>query len=195
MNLTTKNNSYLQATYPLKNRVARLLWSITYNVLFRNVPRPFHSIRSFILRSFGAKVGKNCRIYPLAKIWAPWNLLCEDVVCIADEAIIYNPEPIILGTYSTVSQQAYLCGASHDYNDPNFPVVSSPMTIGPYAWVCARATVQMGANLAEGSVLALGSIATKNLDPWSVYAGIPAKKIKNRNKFSESTSSLSSFSL
>jgi putative colanic acid biosynthesis acetyltransferase WcaF len=180
---TKLTNSYVQASYPISNRIYRFIWLITYNLLFRNTPRPFHFCRSALLRTFGARIGKNCRIYPHAKIWAPWNLYCEDCVCVADEVILYNPEIITLSSYSTISQQAFLCGASHDYNDPNFPVISAPMKIGSYAWVCARATVQMGANLSEGSVLALGSIATKDLEPWSVYAGIPAKKIKDRNKF------------
>jgi len=179
-------DSYTQATYPLSNRLARLLWSIVYSLLFRNIPRPFHALRSGLLRAFGAQIGKKCRIYPHARAWAPWNLHCEDVVCVADEVELYNPEIITLCSFSTVSQQAYLCSASHDYDDPNFPVISAPIKIGTYAWVCAKATVQMGVTLAEGSVLALGSIATKDLSPWSVYAGIPAKKIKDRNKFSKS---------
>jgi putative colanic acid biosynthesis acetyltransferase WcaF len=155
LNVSKSVNSYLEASYPLSNRIARFAWSVVYSLIFRNIPRPFHSCRSMLLRFFGAQIGKNCRICPQAKIWAPWNLNCEDVVCVADEAIIYNPETITLCSYSTVSQQAYLCSASHDYNDPNFPVIAAPMKIGAYAWVCARATVQMGANLSEGSVLAL----------------------------------------
>ncbi|HEY9825446.1 MAG TPA: hypothetical protein V6D19_08365 [Stenomitos sp.] len=103
-------------------------------------------------------------------------------MAIADEAIIYNPSLVFLGSHSIVSQQAYLCGASHDYNDPTFPLISAPIYMEAYSWVCARATVQMGVTLAEGSILGLGSIATKNLESWTIYAGIPAKKIKSRNK-------------
>jgi putative colanic acid biosynthesis acetyltransferase WcaF len=128
-------------------------------------------------------MGRGCHIYPKVKIWAPWNLICEDFVCIADEAIIYNPKNIVLCSHSIVSQQAYLCGASHDYNSPVFSLISEPIYIGAYAWVCARATVQMGVTLEEGSILGLGSVATKNLQSWTVYAGIPARKIKERRNF------------
>jgi hypothetical protein len=98
----------------------------------------------------------------------------------AHEAIVYNPEQVTLGSHAIVSQQAYLCGATHDYEDPAFPLVAFPISIGPYAWVCARATVQPGVSVGEGAVLALGSVATRNLDPWTVYAGVPARRVKTR---------------
>jgi putative colanic acid biosynthesis acetyltransferase WcaF len=101
-------------------------------------------------------------------------------VAIADDAFIYNPSMVILGSHSTISQQAYLCGATHDYDDPRFPMISEPITLGAYCWVCARATVQMGVTMGEGSVLGLGAIATGDLEPWGVYAGIPARKVKDR---------------
>jgi putative colanic acid biosynthesis acetyltransferase WcaF len=183
MSSTLQNiDPFIQPNFTYKNRFARLFWNIVYTFLFQFSPRPFHFWRSFLLSCFGAKIGNGCHIYPKAKIWAPWNLICEDVVAIADEAIIYNPSPIFLGSHCIISQQAYLCGASHDYNDPTFPVISAPIHIGAYSWVCARAIVQMGITLEEGSILGLGSIATKNLESWTIYAGIPAKKIKLRNK-------------
>lgn len=158
----------------------RLIWGIVYTLLFYPSPRPLHAWRALLLRCFGSTLGKNCHIYPKAKIWAPWNLSCGDVVAIADEAVIYNPEHISLGSHSTISQQAYLCGATHDPNHPAFPFVAAPIKIGAYAWICARATVQSGVHVAEGAVLGLGAVATKDLEPWSIYVGIPARKIKNR---------------
>jgi putative colanic acid biosynthesis acetyltransferase WcaF len=85
-----------------------------------------------------------------------------------------------MGSHAIVSQQAYICGATHDYNDPAFPLISFPMSVGAYAWVCARASVSPGVNVGEGAVLGLGSVATRDLEPWTVYAGVPAKPIKRR---------------
>jgi putative colanic acid biosynthesis acetyltransferase WcaF len=167
--------------FTLRNRIARGIWGVVYTTLFRASPRSFHGWRRFLLKCFGAKLGKRCRIYAKATIWAPWNLVCDELATIADGAIIYNPSLITLGSHSIVSQQAYLCGATHDFDDPAFPLISAPISLGAYSWVCARATVQMGVSLGEGSVLGLGAIATKNLEPWSIYAGVPAKKIKDRN--------------
>jgi putative colanic acid biosynthesis acetyltransferase WcaF len=102
------------------------------------------------------------------------------VVTIGENAEIYNPAPVHLGSHAIVSQGAYLCGATHDYEDPAFPLISFPMKLGAYSWVCARATVQPGANLGEGAILALGSVATRDLEPWAIYGGVPARKIKAR---------------
>ncbi len=142
--------------------------------------------RRFILRLFGAKIGKGCNIYPRAIIWAPWMLNCKERSTIGNDAEIYNPDMIYLGSHAIVSQGAFLCGATHDYDDPNFPFISKPISIGDYAWVCARATVLPGVTLQDGAVLGLGSVATKNLAPWSVYTGIPAIFVKKRkNHFSK----------
>jgi putative colanic acid biosynthesis acetyltransferase WcaF len=177
---TQRLDPFLASATPLPDRLRRVVWSFVYSLLFRFSPRPLHAWRSFLLRCFGAKLGSNCHIYPKTRVWAPWNLVCGDVVAIGDEVIVYNPRLITLGSHSTISQQAYLCGATHDYDRAEFPMVSSPITVGAYAWVCARAAVQPGVTLGDGAVLGFGSIATRDLEPWSVYGGIPARRIKSR---------------
>jgi putative colanic acid biosynthesis acetyltransferase WcaF len=139
-----------------------------------------HAWRAWLLRCFGAQLGPDCHIYPGARIWAPWNLACAEAVSIADGAEVYNPSILFMGSHAIVSQQAYICGATHDYNDPAFPLLSFPMKIGAYAWVCARASVAPGVDVGEGAVLGLGAIATHDLEPWTVYAGVPARAIKQR---------------
>ena len=126
-------------------------------------------------------MGRNTHVSPRARIWAPWNLICEDTVAVGDDAIIYNAAAVHLGSHAIVSQQAYLCGATHDYEDPAFPLIAYPIHIGSYSWVCSRATVQPGVNVGEGAVLALGSVATRDLEPWTVYGGVPARRIKIRS--------------
>lgn len=171
---------YLAASFPLAQRAARALWGVAHLVLIRPSPRPMHAWRAAIYRLFGAKLGPRCRIYPRAEVWAPWNLHCDDAVLIANGAVIYNPLPVRIGSHGVISQQAFLCGASHDLDDPAFPMVSSPIAIGAYAWVCARATVCPGVDLGEGAVLGLGSVATRDLAPWTVHAGVPARFIRER---------------
>jgi putative colanic acid biosynthesis acetyltransferase WcaF len=171
---------YLKPSFSLENRMARLAWAIVWGLLFRPSPRPFHAWRAFLLRCFGAQLGPNCHFYPRARVWAPWNLFCADSVTLGDEAEIYNPSPISMGSHAIVSQQAYICGATHDYNDPAFPLISFPMSLGAYCWVCARASVLPGVNVGDGAVLGLGSVATKDLKPWTVYAGSPARAVKTR---------------
>lgn len=179
---------YSRPAFSLRNRLARAFWGAVWLLLFRPSPRPLHAWRRGLLRCFGAKIGKGCAIYPSARIWAPWNLICEDVVAIAEEAIIYNPQTVFLGSHSIVSQQAYLCGATHDYRDPAFPLVAAPIRVGRYGWICARATIQPGITVGEGAIAGLAAVVTRDLEPWTVYAGIPAVKIKTRPRFHVSSS-------
>lgn len=173
---------YTRQVFGFRNKLARVAWWFCYVTLFRFSPKPMFGWRRFLLRMFGAKLGVGVNIYPRALLWAPWNLRCDDRAAIANDAEIYNPELITLGSHAIVSQHAYLCGATHDYNDPAFPFVASPIVLEAYSWVCARATVMPGVTLHEGAILGLGSVATRNLEPWSVYAGLPAKFIKNRQR-------------
>jgi putative colanic acid biosynthesis acetyltransferase WcaF len=180
---------YLLPQTSARNRLARALWHIVYVLLFRPTPRPLHAWRAFLLRCFGAQLGPHCRIYAKCEIWAPWNLYCADCAFIADGAVIYNPAPIHLGSHAIVSQQAYLCGATHDLDDPSFPMIWAPISIGPYAWICARATVLPGVRVQEGAVLALGAVTSKDLEAWQVYGGIPARRIRQRRRQAMSTKS------
>jgi putative colanic acid biosynthesis acetyltransferase WcaF len=179
----TAADPYLRPAFSLRDRLRRLNWNICWAVLYRTSPRPLHSWRSFLLRLFGAKMGPNCHFYPKSKVWAPWNLICADQVTAGDGVEIYNPAPVTLGSHAILSQEAYVCAATHDYDDPAFPLIAYAMNIGAYAWVCARASVAPGVNIGEGAVLGLGSVATRSLDAWTVYAGVPAVKVKERRQF------------
>ena len=128
-------------------------------------------------------MGANCHFYPRSKVWAPWNLICADQVTAGDGAEIYNPAPVTMGSHAILSQDAYVCTATHDYDDPAFPLIAYATNLGAYAWVCARASVAPGVNVEEGAVLGLGSVATRNMDAWTVYAGVPAVKVKERRRF------------
>lgn len=173
-------NPYHRASFGFGHRLARLLWQAVYLLVYRLSPRPFHAWRSLLLRLFGAKMGHGCHFYPSGRIWAPWNLICEDCCTLGDGAEIYNPSTVYLESHCIVSQQAYICGATHDYNDAAFPMISYPMRLGAYSWICARASVAPGVQVGQGAVLGLGSVAARDLDPWTVYSGSPAIKVKAR---------------
>jgi putative colanic acid biosynthesis acetyltransferase WcaF len=179
----TAADPYLRPAFSFRDRLRRLNWNICWSLLYRTSPRPLHSWRSFLLRLFGATLGPNCHFYPRSKVWAPWNLICADQVTAGDGAEIYNPAPVTLGSHAILSQDAYVCAATHDYDDPAFPLIAYAMNIGAYAWVCARASVAPGVNVGEGAVLGLGSVATRSLEAWGVYAGVPAVKVKERRRF------------
>lgn len=181
-NAPGNRDPYMAPQYPFSNRLRRQLWSFCWILLYRPSPRIAHGWRAWLLRCFGAQLGPGCHFYPASRIWAPWNLTCEDHVMVADRADIYNHAPMHLASHVVISQDACLCGATHDYNHPKFPLVSFPMRLGRYSWIAARACVSPGVNVGDGAVLGLASLATKDLEPWSVYVGVPARRIKDRER-------------
>jgi len=177
------NDPYRGPSFSLGNRLLRALWGGIYFLLFRPSPRPLHAWRVMLLRLFGAKIGSGCHIYPNVKIWAPWNLELGDHVAVADGVTLYCMDKIRIGDYTVVSQGAYLCGGTHDYNSANLQLVALPIEIGARAWVCAEAFVHPGVMVPEGAVVGARAVVTKTLpDPWAVYAGNPCKQVGTRKR-------------
>tara|TARA_R110002167_G_scaffold84156_12_gene228766 strand:+ start:5628 stop:6173 length:546 start_codon:yes stop_codon:yes gene_type:complete len=173
-------DTFTGASFSRKNRMARLLWNSVYILLFKYSPRPFHSWRSFILRVFGAKIGKGVHIYPKVKIWAPWNLEVQDEVGVADGVDLYCQGKIILEYRSIVSQRSYICTGSHDFNLKGHPLYTRQIRISKFAWVAAEAFVGPGVTIGEGAVIGARSAVFKDVAPWTVVGGNPAKFIKKR---------------
>jgi putative colanic acid biosynthesis acetyltransferase WcaF len=173
-------DAYTGASFSLWNRLARLIWGFSEVLFFRFSPRPMHAWRAFILRLWGAKIGTRCHIYPGAKIWAPWNLSCEDEVGVANGAVLYNQAPIILGKRVVISQGAHLCTGTHDYEDPGFPLFARSITVEANAWVAAECFVHPGVTIGEGAVIGARSVVTKDMPAGMVCAGHPCKPIKPR---------------
>lgn len=176
-------DAYLRPSFSKINKLRRLGWKTCWFVLCSWTPSPLHKWRCFILRTFGAKIGKSNFIYPNCKIWAPWLLETEDVVTIGPGVEVYNPGGLFLGHHSILSQDAFICGATHNYNTKDFTYIKKMIKIEPYAWICAKAIVLPGVHCAEGSILGAGSLTSRNLEPWTVNAGNPARFIKMRTNF------------
>ena len=152
----SKSDPYLAPSFTVGNRLMRLAWGIAYTLLFRPSPRPMHAWRSFLLRCFGAKMGASCHIYPGSQDLGSVEFFLRLPGDGGRWGNGLQSEADPAGHARIISQEAYLCGATHDYEDPGFPLVASEISIGSFAWVCARATVQPGVSLGEGAVLATG---------------------------------------
>ena len=165
----------------MRNKLLRAAWQLFSMVLFRPFAGPlFRYWRSFLLRLWGAKIGKRCAIAAGAKIWAPWNLEIGDYVAVANGAELYDVAKIKIGGHVTISQDAYICTASHDIGERLKPLVFAPISIGDFAWVCAKSIVLQDVTIGEGAVVAAGAVVTKDVEPWTVVGGNPAKFIKKR---------------
>ena len=165
----------------LGNKLRRLFWNTCRLFLFRPFAGPlFWKWRNLVLKCFGARIGEGSKISNSAKIWAPWNLRVGKVTSIGPGAIIYSADQIILGDKVTVSQGAFLCTASHEINKINKPLITKPIIVGNFSWICADAFVSMGVTIGEGSVVGARAAIFKDVEPWTVVGGNPAKFIKKR---------------
>lgn len=166
--------------YPLKNRAMRAIWQCVYLLFFRISPRPMHGWRRALLRAFGARLGKNAKVYSSARIWAPWNLEMGQHSTIASDVDCYCAGRIRIGAHSTVSQYSYLCAATHDYTHPRMPLTTHEIFIGSGVWICADVFVGPGVTIEDGVVVGARSAVFGDLPGWTVCVGNPAKPKKPR---------------
>lgn len=159
--------------------VRRIFWSFG-SLLFRFSPRPFFGWRRFVLRCFGAQVGREVHIYPSANIYFPWNVVIGDWSAIGEDAFIYNLGKVTIGQQVTISQRAHLCAGTHDFTDATMPLRKPPITVQDQAWVCADAFIGPGVTVGQGAVVGARAVAVKDVEAWMVVAGNPAKVIKKR---------------
>jgi putative colanic acid biosynthesis acetyltransferase WcaF len=169
----------MSSPFPIRHRLTRALWQLSWLLLCRWTPRPLHFWRMWLLRAWGTQAGAHCHVYPGAIIWAPWQLTLGDGACLADGAEIYNVARVTLGVRAVVSQGAMLCTASHDHRQEEFPLTSAPITIGDRAWVAARAIVLPGVILGEGAVVGAGSVVNRDVPAGCTAAGNPARIVRD----------------
>lgn len=163
-----------------RDRAKRAIWRAFCAVLYRPTPVAAHRWRSLLLRAFGAKVAAGAHPYPSARIWAPWNLDMRRGSCLAPEVDCYNVARVELGEGVVVSQKSYLCTASHDFDDPAFPLTGAPIVIRDGAWVAADAFIGPGVHIGERAVVLARSLVVRDVDPQVVVGGNPARVLRKR---------------
>lgn len=158
----------------------RALWAVAHP-LFAFSPRLLWGWRRFLLRLFGARIGREVHIYPSARIAIPWNLSIGDQSAIGDGAIVYSLGHISLGERVTVSQGAHLCAGTHDYRDPAMPLLKLPIVIENDAWICADAFVGPGSRVGTGAIVGARCVVTKDVEPGAIMIGNPARLLRRRS--------------
>jgi putative colanic acid biosynthesis acetyltransferase WcaF len=157
----------------------QLLWYFTSALFFRSGLVPFSVVLVWLLKLFGAKIGQDVRVKPYIHIKFPWKLELGDHSWLA-ECYIENLAPVIIGKNCCVSQNATLMTGNHNYNSENFDLITKAIILEDGAWVGANAIVCPGVTLKSHAVLAVASVATKDLEAYSIYQGNPAVKVRER---------------
>ena len=161
-------------------KLRRLAWLIVWSLSAKWMPYFVgRRWRVFLLSLFGMKHKGHIGVYPTCKVWAPWNVEMGSWVAIDDEVNLYSAAKITIGTKVAISREAFICTASHDITKPNRPLITAPITICDGVWIGARAIVLPGVTIGEGSVVAARSVVTKDVPPYSLVAGNPARVVKS----------------
>jgi len=174
--LNSFNNSWYK---PGRKKVVLVLWYFT-NLLFFRSFFPLYGAKRGLLRLFGARVGKGVIIKPHVSIKYPWKLSLGDYAWIGESVWIDNLAQVTLGKNSCVSQGALLLCGNHNYKKSSFDLIVEEIVLEEGAWAGAKTVVCPGVRMGSHSLLTVGSIATSNLEPYFIYQGNPAIKVKER---------------
>jgi len=180
MTLYNLNSMTGLRAYSFGHMVIRLLWNATWLLAASWTPKYFARWRRFLLRLFGAQMAPFSDVRGTARVWYPPLLTMESHTVLSAQVNCYNMERVTIKSNTIVSRLAFICAGTHDYTKASHPLVARPIVIGPNVWVCAEAFVGPGSHVPEGCVVGARSVVTGQLQPWSVYAGNPCRRIKAR---------------
>jgi putative colanic acid biosynthesis acetyltransferase WcaF len=162
-------------------KIRYALWLLVSNIFFlTNIPYP-SKFKVLILKSFGCRIGDKVVIKPWVKIKFPWMLTVGDSVWFGESVWIDNISNVIIGNNVCISQGSLLITGNHNYSSEKFELISKPIIIEDGVWVCAKTILIGGITIHSHAVLAINSLASKDLEPYSIYSGNPAIFIKKRN--------------
>jgi putative colanic acid biosynthesis acetyltransferase WcaF len=152
---------------------------LNYFVLASAFPWPY-KLKVALLRSFGAKIGTGLVLKNKVRIKNPWKLVIGNNCWIGESVWIDNLDDVKIGDNVCISQGALLLTGNHDYTRSDFAYRLEPITIEDGAWIGAKTTVCPGVTCKSHSILTVGSVATKNLEPWTICSGNPSQAIRKR---------------
>ncbi|GAB1308196.1 colanic acid biosynthesis acetyltransferase WcaF [Urechidicola sp. KH5] len=156
------------------------LWWLVQGTLFKLSPQFLYNWRRFLLRLFGAKIGRKAIIRPSVEITYPWKVNIGDYSWIGDGVVLYSLGEIIIGKNTVVSQKSYLCTGTHDYTKIEFPILSRKIIIEDECWLATDVYVSPGVHIGKGTIVGARSSVFSDLPSGKVCLGSPAKIIKNR---------------
>lgn len=174
------SKSQLPPGFRGKNVFIVQLWWLVERTFFNLSPQFFYGWRSFLLRLFGAKIGKRVLIRPSVRITYPWKIRIGDYSWVGDDVVLYSLGEINIGKNTVISQKSYICTGSHDYTSLSFDIFSKPVNIGNEVWIAADVFVAPGVRIGDGSVVGVRSTVLHDLPPGKICFGNPAQAIKDR---------------
>lgn len=177
-NLSTFNNNWYS---PGAGKLKIMLWFLVNAVVLRCTWNPFSGLKRFFLTRFGAHLGPSTVLKPAINIKYPWQLRIGNHCWIGENVWIDNLTMVTIGDNVCISQGAMLLTGNHDYTKSTFDLMVKEIIIEDGAWIGARSVVCPGVRVGTHAVLAVGSVATGDLAPYTIYQGNPAQPVRSRN--------------
>jgi len=168
------------SSWSLKEVLGIRLWNIVWIMLFSWTPKFMNKWRIFLLKLFNADISNKVFIYSSAKVYVPWLLVMEGKACLGPYSEIYNLGLVHLKHNVTISQYAYICNGTHDLSDTRSPLMVGDILIEEDVFIGAKALILPAIHIGTGAVIGAGAVVTKDIEPWTVVGGNPAKFIKKR---------------
>lgn len=178
--LTTEPSKAARKPYPAWTYPARTLWSVVQATLWRVAWTRVYALRSGLLRLFGSTVPFRCLIGSSVRVHFPWLLTIGTDVAISDGVTLYNLGGITIGNRVVISQNAYLCGGTHDYTRGNYPLLRKHIVVEDDVWIGAGAFIGPGVRIGQGAVVGACAVVFKDVPAWKVVVGNPARVVKDR---------------
>lgn len=162
------------------SKVKLVLWYFVNAVFFKSSINPSSALKIILLKAFGAKIGEGVVIKPSVNIKYPWKLNVDDHTWIGEEVWIDNLVQVSIGKSVCISQGALLLTGNHNYKKTTFDLITGEILLEDGVWIGARATVCPGTVCRTHSIVTVGSVVSKELEPYGIYKGNPAIKISDR---------------
>jgi putative colanic acid biosynthesis acetyltransferase WcaF len=156
------------------------LWWLVQATLFACSPQFMYAWRNFLLRLFGANIGKNVIIRPTVRVTYPWKLTIGDYAWVGDHAELYTLGKISIGKNAVISQNCYLCTGSHDFRSEAFDIYQKPIVVEDEAWVAADVYIAPGLTIGKGAVIGARSSVFSDMPAGMICLGSPARPVKPR---------------
>lgn len=177
VDLSSFDNSWYK---PGRSTLVLMLWYAVNALVFKSYLCPFLGIKVFLLRLFGAEIGKGVMIKPNVNIKYPWRLKVGDHSWIGEEVWIDNLADISIGENCCLSQGCFLLCGNHDYKKATFDLMVEPIVLENGSWVGAKSTIAPGAHLKSHSIISAASFFSGIAEEYTIYAGNPAKEVRRR---------------
>lgn len=176
VNLKTYDNSHYEPGPALK----RMAWYFVNLLFFQSYLFPISGLKRALLRVFGAEIASGVVIKPGVNIKYPWFLKVGENTWIGEKVWIDNLGMVKIGSNCCLSQGAMLLTGNHNYKVSGFDLEVKGIELENGVWIGAKALVCPGAICHSHAVLGAGSVATKNLDAFTIYSGNPARAVRER---------------